>query len=134
MAATNAHAADFNADNQAVDAQFTGLAFIYRPLVAKGPVRTSKERATVVLTGLDVADGTTIEWHDASGTISTLSGFRRLAEKETQGADATRQAVQGAGPVSTIEVTLFPGLTAGTGRLVFWPSDGRQFAVPVEVL
>jgi hypothetical protein len=123
----------FNADNQSVDAQYTGLAFIYRPLTAKGPVRASQDWVPVALTGLDVADQTPIRWHDASGMVSSLSGFRRLAGKETPESASTRQAVPRTVPVSTIEVSLRPGLTAGTGCLVFLPNDGKQFAVPVEV-
>lgn len=123
----------FNADNQSVDAQYTGLAFIYRPLSAKGPVRASEDLVPVALTGLNVADQTQITWHDASGFITSLSGFRRLAEGETPGSDSTKYAVQWAPLESTIEVSLRPGLAAGTGCLLFLPKDGKRFAVPVEV-
>jgi hypothetical protein len=123
----------FNADNQSVDAQYTGLAFIYRPLTAKGPVRASQDWVPVMLTGLDVADQTPIRWHDASGMVSSLNGFRRLAEKETPGSDSTKETVQWTAPACTIEVSLRPGLTTGFGCLMFVPQDGKQFAVPVEV-
>jgi hypothetical protein len=65
-----------------------GLAFIYRPLTAKGPVRPSEDWVPVALTGLDVADQTPIWWRDPSGIVISLSGFRRLAENETPGSDS----------------------------------------------
>jgi hypothetical protein len=123
----------FNADNQSVDAEYTGLAFISRPLIAEGPVPASQDWVPVVLTGLEVADDTLIQWHDAAGIVSSPDGFRRLADTKPQLPDSSKHVGQWITPVSTIKVSLRPGLTTGTGCLVFLPKNGKRFAVPVEV-
>jgi hypothetical protein len=123
----------FNSDNQSVDVQYTGLAFVYRPLTAQGPVRASQDLVPVALTGLDVGDQTSVQWRDASGTVSSLDGFEPLAETEAPSSDSTKHAGQWTTPVSTFVVSLRPGLTAGIGSLVFLPKNGKSFSVPVEV-